>query len=149
MSFLQQVMCPVNMTKGDHNEQICFSNYNELFGVRRGTIFGVNSASLNRWKYVGDTQDEKFLPPPFDYAGHTNYQLVLENKLGGMTNPNNASRDALQLGSMRCAPGTTPVWRGSANLRTHSGKMQPVSIWQCEVIGGPRNRIRTQSLLYA
>lgn len=150
MAFLQRVMCPNNMTRSGDNEQVCFTNYNELFGVPRGTIFGVNAASLNRWKYAGDEwKGEQFLQPPFDYAGHTNYQVVLEASPNGQTNPNNADASARQLGTMRCAPGTQPVWRGSAFMRTASGKKQPVSIWQCEATGGARDRIRTQGMLYA
>lgn len=152
MAFLQQVMCPNNMTRGtgSHNQQICFTNYNELFGVPRGTIFGVNANSLNRWKYVGEEwKGEQFLEPPFDYSGQTNYQIVLESSGKGTTSPNNASEAQRALGTMRCAPGTTPVWRGSANMRTTSGQLQPVSIWQCEVNGGPRAKPRTYTYQYA
>jgi hypothetical protein len=150
MAFLQRVMCPNNMARTGDNEQICFSNYTELYGVPRGTIFGVNAASLNRWKYAGDeARGERFLEPPFDYAGHTNYQLVLERTSEGVTSPNNADAAAMQLGTMRCAPGTRPVWRGSARMRTAGGKSQPVSIWQCEAESGPRDKVRTQSMLYA
>lgn len=150
MAFLQRVMCPNNMTRSGDNEQLCFTNYNELFGVPRGTIFGVNANALNAYKYAGEEwKGEQFLQPPFDYAGHTNYQLVVEKSAQGMTSPNTADAAQKQLGTMRCAPGTRPVWRGSAFMRTASGKNQPVSIWQCETTNGPRDKMRTQGMLYA
>jgi len=150
MAFLQQVMCPNNMTRSDHNEQICFSNYDALYGVPRGTIFGINAASMNRWKYVGEEwKGEQFLEPPFDIAGQTNYQIILEKEGKGVTSPNNASEAQRALGAMKCAAGTTPVWRGSTFVRTADGKMQPVSVWQCEASGGPRAKMRTNSMLYA
>lgn len=150
MAFLQSVMCPMNLKGSGDNEQICFSNYNEVFGLPRGTIFGINRASLNRWKYAGDeSKGEMYLEPPFDFSNMTNHQLVLERTPGGMTNPNNADAWSRQMGTMKCAPGTVPVWRGSAFMRTQSGKMQPVSIWQCTIPNSPTDKVRTQGMTYA
>jgi predicted chitinase len=52
------------------------------------------------------------------------------------------------LGAMKCAPGTTPVWRGSARMRTADGALHPVSVWQCEVAGGPRDKVRRHAYAY-
>jgi hypothetical protein len=49
---------------------------------------------------------------------------------------------------MKCAPGTTPVWRGSARMRTADGALHPVSVWQCEVAGGPRDKVRRHAYAY-
>lgn len=166
-ALLRPRMCPNNMTRSDHNAQVCFENGGQLFGVARGTIFGVNAASLNRWKmtFQPEGTPEPTLEPPFDYAGQSNYQLVLEAPTAnGMTttSPNEATPAQRAMGAMKCAPGTTPVLRGAALLRTTTSKaekwnvssskvtpaLQPVSIWQCEA--NPRVRPqRTRALLYA
>lgn len=151
---LRRRMCPNNMTRSDHNAQVCFENGGQLFGVARGTIFGVNAASLNRWKmaFQAEGTPEPTLEPPFDYAGQTNYQLVLEAATPtGMTttSPNEATAAQRAMGALKCAPGTTPVLRGAALLPSDDGtQLQPVSIWQCEA--NPRVRPqRTRALLYA
>jgi len=148
MAFLQQVMCPVNMAGAGDNAQWCYVNYNELHGVPRGTIFGVNRNAVDRWKYSRGDTPELFLEPPFDEAGHTNYQIVLEADAKNVTSPNDASPANLALGAMKCAPGTVPVWRGSTSMRTATGKSRPVSIWQCEAPSGPRDKVRRHSYQY-
>lgn len=149
-AFLQQVMVPNNMDRRGINEQVCFVNYNELHGVRRGTIFGVNAAALNRWKTVGEEhKGEPTLPPPFDKAGMTNHQIILEKAVGDKTSPDQATAAQRALGAMKCGAGLKPVWRGSGVMRTVSGNPQAVSVWQCVVPGSAQDRVRTRSILYA
>jgi len=148
MAFLQQVMCPINMAGSGTQAQWCYKNYDELHGVPRGTIFGVNRNAVDRWKYSRGDTPELFCEPPFDAAGHTNYQIVLEPNKDTITSPNDASEAGRALGAMRCAPGTTPVWRGSTVMRSAVGQERPVSIWQCEVTGGPRDKLRKFSYQY-
>jgi hypothetical protein len=148
MAFLQQVMCPVNMAGTGDNQQWCYKNYDELHGVPRGTILGVNRNAVDRWKYSRGDTPELFCEPPFDVAGHTNHQIILEPNAKTVTSPNDATDDQRALGAMRCAPGTIPVWRGSTLMRTQGGKQQPVSVWQCEVTGGPRDKVRRHAYQY-
>jgi hypothetical protein len=148
MAFLQQVMCPVNMAGAGAQAQWCYVNHDELHGVPRGTIFGVNRAAVDRWKYSRGDTPEQFCAPPFDAAGHTNHQIIVERDDRSVTSPNEATPAGRALGAMKCAPGTTPVWRGSARMRTADGAAHPVSVWQCEVAGGPRDKVRRHAYGY-
>jgi len=148
MAFLQQVMCPSNMAGVGDNAQWCYTNYNEVHGVPRGTIIGVNRNAVNRWKYSTGSRGELFCEPPFDEAGHTNYQIILEPDAQTLTSPNDASEAGRALGAMKCAPGTVPVWRGSTTMRDSSNNDRPVSVWQCEVANGPRHKARRHAYQY-
>lgn len=157
-------MCPINFQKSGDDAQICFINYDELSGVPRGQIFGLNARSMNRWKYMGGEATrpvnqypeavvpwEEFLGEPFDYLGMTNHQLVFQD-----TQDCNPSRDptscpspCCSTGAMRCKPGTIPIWRGCSRVRAQNGELQPVSIYQCVNPRSPMNYVRNQQYQYA
>lgn len=144
MSFLQTYPCPPNMRSSTnaHQNQICFLNAGELDGVRRGTIYGVNEDSTNpfRWS-TNENQSplkssDAFLPPPFDNAGMTNFQILAK----GEPFPTEVTAS----GPLPCIEGTIPIHRGDAKV---NGK--DVSLWQCVVPNSSFAYTRQQKLNYS